>query len=295
LPRDFLSHFGYNSNTIAPYETINHNVHYIRIESTLRGANPLGAYLLIPISLLTVLIVRGKRGWQYVAFLLAAVLALYFSFSRSAWLGAVLSIGLILLISLRSRQAKRWIATLACLGLVIIGGLALNSRHNIRLENILLHTQTHSAIKTTSDEGHATALKAGLHDLLHQPLGHGPGSAGPASIYNNHPARIAENFYVQIGQETGWLGLGLFLLINGGVGYLLWVRRSDPLALSLFASLIGLSLINLLSHAWADDTLAYVWWGLAGIAMAPHQVAGISEQVAEAAGKPRAKSSSKGK
>jgi hypothetical protein len=23
----------------------------------------------------------------------------------------------------------------------------------------------------------------------------------------------------------------------------------------------------MLSHAWADDTLAYVWWGLAGIAM----------------------------
>ena len=25
----------------------------------------------------------------------------------------------------------------------------------------------------------------------------------------------------------------------------------------------------MLSHAWTDDTLAYVWWGLAGIAMAP--------------------------
>ena len=40
-------------------------------------------------------------------------------------------------------------------------------------------------------------------------------------------------------------------------------------ALSLFGSLIGLTFINLLSHAWTDDTLAYVWWGLAGIAMAP--------------------------
>jgi hypothetical protein len=37
--------------------------------------------------------------------------------------------------------------------------------------------------------------------------------------------------------------------------------------LSLLASLIGISFVNLLSHAWADDTLAYLWWGLAGIAI----------------------------
>ena len=60
-----------------------------------------------------------------------------------------------------------------------------------------------------------------------------------------------------------------FILINLGVGYLLWLRRSDPMALCLFASLIGLSFINMLSHGWADDTIAYLWWGLAGIAMAP--------------------------
>jgi len=101
-------------------------------------------------------------------------------------------------------------------------------------------------------------------------LGDGPGTAGPASYYNQgHPVRIAENYFVQVGQETGWLGLALFLLINVGVAALLYVKRDDPLALSLFASLIGLTLINLFSHAWADDTLAYVWWGLAGVALAP--------------------------
>ena len=65
------------------------------------------------------------------------------------------------------------------------------------------------------------------------------------------------------------MGLAVFILINVGVGYLLWLNRSDQLALALFASFIGLILVNLLSHAWADDTLAYVWWGLAGIALAP--------------------------
>ena len=63
------------------------------------------------------------------------------------------------------------------------------------------------------------------------------------------------------------IGLALFLLINVGVGYLLWLRRDDPLALGLFASLIGISFVCLLSHAWSDDTVSYIWWGLAGMAM----------------------------
>jgi O-antigen ligase len=269
LPYNFLAHFGYGPKTIPAYETINNNIHYLRIASTLRGANPLGAYLVIPISLLAVLIIRGRRSWPYLVLLAGALATLYFSFSRSAWFAAALAIGLAVLLGLRSRRTKLWLLGLAGMLIVIAGVLLLVLHNNQRFQNIVFHTQTHSAVPTTSDEGHAAALKAGLRDIAHNPFGSGPGSAGPASVYNNHPARIAENYYVQIGQETGWLGLLLFLMINAGVGYLLWLRRADPLAMSLLISLVGLSFINLLSHAWADDTLAYVWWGLAGIAMSP--------------------------
>jgi hypothetical protein len=280
LPHDFLRHFGYGPLTIPPFETINHNSHYIRIASTLRGANPLGAYLVIPISLLVVLLLRKRsRTWLQVGFLAELLLVLFFTFSRSAWVGAILSIAVILLLSVHTRPAKR--VTLAVIGCLILSGAGLTAmfHHSPRFENFIFHTQTHSAVKQTSDEGHLSALKTGLNDLWRQPLGHGPGTAGPASIYNNgHAPRIAENYFVQICQETGWLGFGLFVLINIGVGYLLWLRRADPLALSLFASLIGLTFINLLSHAWADDTLAYVWWGLAGVAMAPNRKAEAAEK-----------------
>lgn len=269
LPYNFLSHFGYGAHTIPAYETINDNIHYLRIASTLRGANPLGAYLVIPISVLGVLIARGKRSWPYLVLLLAALVTLYFSFSRSAWVGAALSLGLAALFSLKSRRAKLWVAGISGGVLVLAGVSLLVLQSNIRFENIVFHTQRHSAVATTSDGGHAAALKNGLHDMVHNPFGAGPGTAGPASIYNNHPPRIAENYYIQIGQETGLLGLLLFLLINAGLGLLLWIRREDTLALSLLVSLAGISFICLLSHAWADDTLAYVWWGLAGIAVAP--------------------------
>ena len=57
------------ATTIPVFETINNNPEYVRIASTLRGANPLGAYLLIPISLLTVLLIRNGRNWRQAIFL----------------------------------------------------------------------------------------------------------------------------------------------------------------------------------------------------------------------------------
>jgi hypothetical protein len=267
LPRNFLSHFGYNSNTIVPFETINHNSHYIRIQSTLRGANPLGAYLIIPLSLAAVLFVRFKKTLKKLIFLIAGFIVLIFSFSRSALLGAIVSTAFGSFHSLKSRMTKTRLVYVIIIGLLVLAGLLFAFRNNPRIQNITFHTQNHSAIKTTSDEGHSSALRRGIKDVIHDPLGRGPGTAGPASVYNNHPARISENYFVQIGQEMGWLGLILFLAINVVVGYLLWLKRADSLSLALLASLIGICIVNMLSHAWADETLAYLWWGLAGIAM----------------------------
>jgi O-antigen ligase len=105
---------------------------------------------------------------------------------------------------------------------------------------------------------------------VHQPFGAGPGTAGPASEHNNHPARIAENYFLQVGQEAGWLGLGLFIAIVVLIGKSFWDRRIEPnqLVIVMLSSLVGLIVVNLLLPAWTDDTLAYVWWGLAGITAA---------------------------
>ncbi len=271
LPHNFLSHFGYNaSTTIAPIETINHNPHYIRVQSTLRGANELGAYLVIVLSLLGVLFLGGKRKLGWAVFGAAALAALYASGSRSAWIGAVVSLGVLAWLHLKTSRARLLFgaAAAACV-LVAAGGYVL-LKDNASLQNEVLHTQTNSAVKSTSDAGHASALKRGVKDVLNQPFGRGPGTAGPASVHNNHPARLAENYFLQIGQETGWLGLGLFLAVTMLLAKELWCRRSeaDQLSLVLFASLIGLSVTNMLLPAWTDDTLAYIWWGLAGIALA---------------------------
>jgi hypothetical protein len=270
LPKDFLVHFGYSLKTIPAYETINNNANYPRIISTLRGANPLGAYLLIPLSLVTVLFFRFKKSWQKAIFIFAGLTVLIFTFSRSAWIGSVAAISFSIFYSVKDKATRDKLLVLSILTAIILVTTAVVFRNNPHIQNIVLHTQNHSLVKTTSDQGHSNALRLGLKDLVSNPLGKGTGSAGPASVYNNHRTRIAENYYIQIGQETGIIGLLLFLTINIYLGIILWKQKQDNLSLALLASFIGIFIINMLSHAWSDDTLAYLWWGLAGTAIGSH-------------------------
>ena len=270
LPHNFLSHFGYDAaTTIAPMETINHDPHYIRVQSTLRGANPLGAYLVIILSAIGTTLRRGRRKLICAVFGVTGLFALYASGSRSAWIGTLASLAVVAWFWLPTRRLRIW-AGWVVLGVVaLVVGLFLSLRHNAAVQNAVFHTQDNSRVAVSSNGAHASALKNGLRDTLRQPLGDGPGTAGPASEYNaGHPVRIAENYYIQIAQETGWLGLALLLSIFALVAAELYRQiRNSRLACILLASFIGIALVNMLSHAWVDDTLAFLWWGLAGIAL----------------------------
>lgn len=274
LSPNFLAHFGYSASTIKPFETINNNPNYIRILSTLRGADPLGAYLILPLSALVVLLIKFKKSWVWLKLVLiaATIAVLIGSYSRAAWIGALLACIATAAAFLTRKQLLRYKTALTVTVIVLVvaaaGGVVLLG-HSKRFQNIIFHTQTNSSAPVSSDQAHLSALKGGIKAMLKSPLGEGPGTSGPASVYNHlRPARIPENYFLEVGEETGWLGLLLFLAINVFVGRELWLRRSSPLALTLFASLIGITFVNLLLLEWTDDTLSYIWWGLAGLAMA---------------------------
>lgn len=269
LPYDVLKHFSYNSQTIFPYQTINYDINYPRVMSTLRGANPLGAYLVMILSALTVLLLEIKRyRWLVGGFGLLGLLVLFFSYSRGAWLGLGLSGLFLAWVSLKSVRAKKMasasLAVLLSIGIVTVIALW----NNTTLQNYLFHTNDRSTIEESSNEARISAFKTGLNDVLGEPLGRGVGTAGPASVYNDNNARVAENYFIQIAQEVGWLGLIVFTAINLLVFRELWFRRDEVLACILLVSFVGLTTVNLVSHAWTDDTLAYIWWGLAGVALA---------------------------
>src|SRR5690606_33215686 len=97
LPHDFLKHAGYGPDTIQPFIAIDNKVEYVRVQSTLRGPNPLGAYLVIVVTALTALyITRRSRYAKFAAALVAGILVLYGSHSRSAWIGTIAAIGVLI-------------------------------------------------------------------------------------------------------------------------------------------------------------------------------------------------------
>jgi hypothetical protein len=265
LPSDFLKHFGYGPTTIPTYQTVDANVDYARVQSTLRGANPLGAYLILTTTAWA--LVLRPRIYLWGAGLAAALVVLFYTYSRSAAVGLMLalaSFGWILM----KRPTTKWIIA-GVLAPLIVSGLYIGFRSSPAIQDVFLHTSSSSASAASSNQIRNTALKDASRDIINQPWGRGPGTAGPASFRNDHPARIAEDYYLQLGQELGVLGLILFLAINVAVAWELWLKRQDDLPRILIATLIGISFVNLVSHAWTDDTLSLLWWGLAGIALAP--------------------------
>ncbi len=266
LPADFLSQFGYQRGvTIAPIQTINQDTETIRAQSFLRGPNPLGAYLVLGIGLLWVAAVGRAKKYALMGL---AVAALFLSFSRSAWLGLIAS-GLSWFAVTKgiTRSGKTVLrASLAVLGCLVVILFLLQT--NAGVQNAVLHVEDESTAPQTSNEDRLAALKSGVADVVHEPLGHGVGTAGPASMLADEvPARNSENYFLGLGQEIGWLGMGLFVAICYRLGRVL-SARTERFPRMLFATLVGLTLVNLLSYAWADGTLAYLWWGLAAIALA---------------------------
>ena len=273
LPKDILKYIGYSTDTISAYLTIDKNNLFIRINSTLRGPNPLGAYAGLVLALIVAAISKRKVGKEKSATVILAILlaggatALWASYSRAAWLGSVVAILIVLgAVYNKKLSTKLWI-TIGCTALVVGGGLFL-ARDTALVSNVLLHSNPNGGSLVKSNDGHVNSLNNGLNQLAHQPIGAGIGSTGSASLFGSFP-EVIENQYLFVAHEVGWLGLALFMYIFIAVMQRLWVLRKDWLALGVFAGGISLALIGILLPVWVDDTVSIIWWGLAAIAMFP--------------------------
>jgi len=152
--------------------------------------------------------------------------------------------------------------------IIILFGFIYMNRNNDIFQNTFFHSDEYSTSSRSANADRAQGIKEGIADVVDNPLGQGPGSAGPASTRNDSKVKIAENYYIQIAQEVGVFGLFVLASFHILVAFELFRRREDDLAMTLFVSFVGISIINLVSHAWMDDTISMMWWGLAGVALA---------------------------
>ncbi len=273
LPSDILKYLGYSKDTIAPYLTVDKNNDFIRINGTFRGPNPLGAYTVIYLSLISAFVIKKQRSflrykWYISALALLAIIALWASYSRSALLALLISFGAVILVALSRKIKLRYVFSLAVISLVLIGSL-FAMRDTTFVQNVVLHNNPDGGSAVDSNDGHAESLSSGLEGAVRQPFGAGIGSTGSASLRSSEP-NIIENQYLFIAHETGWFGLILFIIIFEMILWRLYQNRRDWLSLGVFASGIGLAFIGILLPVWADDTVSLVWFGLAAVALGSH-------------------------
>lgn len=266
LPDDILRHVGYGPSTIEPFRTIDENPQLVRINSTMRGPSPMGLYLVVIAALVCGWWFKRPvwlKKWQLGVLSLATLATLFSSYSRGAWLGSATAAGISLYINIAPELKKRLVMAAAVL--LAVAGIALSVVWRTDyVQQTVLHRDPQQSDNMDSDDVRFASANNAVRDIIANPIGLGPGTAGPASFYGDQLPRIAENYYLQIGQEVGVIGLGLFLLICWYVIKGLWYRRQETVSVALFASFIGLAAANLFLHGWAQDEISLIWWGLAG-------------------------------
>lgn len=271
LPKDVLQYIGYSKETIAPYLTVDQNHDFIRISSTLRGPNPLGALAVVLLSVVAAAVLRGvhvegRRLWLIFAIIAGAIAALWFSYSRSAWIAALVAAGGMAVGTGGWRKlSRRSVGVLAMCSVIlaVVCVLVVNSHF---VQHVIFHTNPASTTVTKSDGEHASSLSSGIAISAAKPFGLGLGSVGSPSLLTETP-RIIENQYLYMAIESGWIGLVSQLGVFSWVLFALWRVRQYWLALGVFTAGLGMAVIGLVLPVWADDTVSLLWWGLAGIAI----------------------------
>jgi hypothetical protein len=278
LPSDLLTNVGYSlERGVKPLFFIDDRPELPRVMSTLKDPNSLGAYLILPILAVGFalfskgankkLFVRPFRKGTLAVFLGIMVSALILTFSRGALLGLILSIITLLCIVTGERVTsylkKYYIFLIAFIFLVSF--FIFQIRNSAIVQDYIFHAAV-STNQEDPNEKRVTLLQDSIYEVIDQPTGYGPGTAGLVSINNPQGGVLTENYYVQIAYEVGWLGIILFVAILSIITYQLSkICRKSPASAMLLSALVAYLFYSLLIHLWSNEAVALQWWLLTGV------------------------------
>ncbi|MDD5026684.1 MAG: O-antigen ligase family protein [Candidatus Peribacteraceae bacterium] len=299
LPREFFLWLGYGDahslyfpdQPLASFQLIA-ETGIRRIQSTFSGPNQFGLWLLIPLAIILTQLknLKGRHTSSLRLFGLFVFLggALFFSFSRSAWIGAAVMTLVALHGALPRRIFWRSFAALMLVGVVVAAaGIALSPKALGRL---------------SSSRGHLTRPLEAVHVIIAHPFGLGLGTAGPASnrvsetcvmlrpqddpawaksqptlcVFlgttqvqpADHICRCPfhpENWYLQIGVEFGVLGFILFIALVIVILRRLGKEHTD--ISFIFLAFLAISIAAFFLHAWEDAAIASTLWILTAVSV----------------------------
>lgn len=282
IPKDFLATLGYSmKNGALPWFYIDDKPDFFRIMSTMRDPNSLGSYLLIPITLLL-----AKLATQYkeltrrvrvgiCAAIVINTLALLLAFSRSAVVGLIASVCVLVLVVykgyIRRNIKSITLVTLSVVALILISGLVFLQVNPRAFKNIVLHADEQTVMRDPN-ELRVDFIRDSIDEISDKPMGSGLGTAGLASMKNDiQGVNLTENYYLQLAIEIGVFGMIIFLLVCALTAQKLftaWRASGNYVSAALLASLSGLFVTNMLAHIWTNETIAITWWGMAAVCIA---------------------------
>lgn len=216
------------------------------------------------------------------------------TFSRSGIVIAAIGIAVLFALGARGRRGAFAAMVVPAIAIAILAGSVGGVAPGAAGDRIT------SVTSPEGDEGNSKRLESigfGFDrfaggSLPQKALGTGLADTGNASkLVDDHDQVVVESYYVKLLLETGVVGLLLIggYLVWAGVafGRLGWSRR-DPLAVSVAAAGLGLSLYNLIYTVLEAQILAFVWWMLLALCLwlwaersAPSSDAGEPEPRAE--------------
>jgi hypothetical protein len=288
----------------VPAAYIANQVHQPRAFGTFHSPNEFGAYLFIA-GLVTVkpgILHLGKwRPWIAAAFAITAVL----TFSRSAWVSALVGITVVVLMSgwrpsIRSRPG---LSTTAAIGVFLVAtGMVLVTSGGDRYLIATLSGRDPSAAAhlgqfqdiiggTGAQQSPAPSLEPGAgsgdepsSDGTHFSwLGDGLGTTGTKSdrfSESSQPQRHSDIFYLTYTMQVGIAGLvltGAFVVV---VLMALWSARSSSWSVLAAGLLIGIGAGAVFIHVVNDPAVAFPLWTLVGLAVAQTAVVSGSARTA---------------
>lgn len=253
-----------------------------RVVGPFDNPNVFGEYLimLLPLAVALVLARRGAQRLIGIAVTLAAGAALVYTWSRGAWLGAMASIGL-LLVLYHAVLLRLVVPAIAALPFV---AAALPSAIVSRLTSIGNLADTSTAYRVSIWTASVNMLK----DIFES--GIGTGSAAFSAVYPAYAlggaayALHAHNLYLQIFVELGVVGIAVFVLMLFfffrsvfSCYRTLGDRTQATTILAMGLGVFALLVQGLTDNVWYNYRIVLLFWLLMGIVIGMGRDDGLSD------------------
>lgn len=264
LSEDLLLYLGYSGNpsnwqfgsTVPVFHGVD-GANVRRFQGLLDGPNSMGAYLLIYIGIF-IYYFRTYKEWYFImgGVVLGFFILILYTYSRSAALGFIWWVGIIILFLLRYiyKKYRTQMISLFFISLLLIAGIFVQ------------YAGTMKTLLTRgwSTNGHMERMKVGIARFWEHPLGQWLWSAGPAYRYVQDLSGksreqieeidrkyIPESWYIQ--QLVEWWIFGFLAFMSIMIVLAVGLFRRHII---LFGMFVSICIMNLFLHTFESSVVA---------------------------------------